>query len=84
MQFWRLPFCQLELTTLENATAECGTMLVAGPGLEPGTSAYETERMPFPHPAIVWLQEKESNLPDEQINSLLAHLVPVLELNCYQ
>ena len=27
--------------------------LVAGAGLEPATLAYETSRMPFPHPAIV-------------------------------
>ena len=29
------------------------SFLVAGPGLEPGTKAYETYMMPFQHPAIV-------------------------------
>ena len=28
---------------------------------------------------ICWLEEQESNLPDEQINSLLTHLVSVLQ-----
>ena len=27
--------------------------MVAGPGFEPGTKAYETYMMPFQHPAIV-------------------------------
>ena len=28
--------------------------LVAGEGVEPSTPAYETGKMPFLHPAIVW------------------------------
>ena len=36
--------------------------LVAGPGLEPGTKAYETYMMPFQHPASTWSEYKDSNL----------------------
>jgi len=31
------------------------SFLVAGPGFEPGTKAYETYMIPFQHPAIVIL-----------------------------
>ena len=45
------------MITLKMRTGK--SFLVAGPGFEPGTKAYETYMMPFQHPAIVILHDHQ-------------------------
>ena len=37
----------------------------AGPGIEPGSRAYETRELPLLYPAIVWWRQQDSNLPPD-------------------
>lgn len=45
--------------------------LVAGAGLEPATLAYETSRMPFPHPAIVNSNIRAAYVPHQVDHNFL-------------
>jgi hypothetical protein len=36
--------------------------MVAGPGIEPRSEAYETSELPLLYPAIDWSEYKDSNL----------------------
>ena len=44
--------------------------MVAGPGIEPGSRAYETRELPFLYPAIIGWQGGDRT-PDPLINSQL-------------